>query len=156
MRFAITSPFIPFLRPLAVVPLAVAVWLAVPAPTSAFDCKRCGFSTTYPWPSWECIKLKKSGAGTTGCKTVVGGGHSQCQPGGFACWVIVVTAENDQEAVSDVMAGVDLLADGSHFFVVDGEDAVVMRKCDLSVVARIPHRQIPRFDPDLALTTDHA
>ena len=70
--------------------------------------------------------------------------------------MIVVTVENDQEAVSNVMAGEDLLADGNHFFVVDGDDAVVMRKCDLTIVARIPHHQIPRFDPDLALATDHA
>ena len=34
MRFAVSSPFVPFLRPLAVVPLAVAGWLAIPAPTS--------------------------------------------------------------------------------------------------------------------------
>ena len=55
-----------------------------------------------------------------------------------------------------VMAGEDLLADGSHFFVVDGDDAVVMRKCDLTVAARIPHQQIPGFDADLALATNNA
>jgi len=156
MRFAITSPFIPFLRPLAVVPLAVAVWLAIPVPTSAFICYTCAFSENYPWQSWECVELEEDGAGTTGCKTVAGGGHSQCQHGGFACWVIVVTVENDMEAVSNVMAGEDLLADGNHFFVVDGDDAVVMRKCDLTVAARIPHHQIPGFDADLALATNNA
>ena len=49
MRFAVTSPFVPFLRPLAVVPLAVAAGLAVAAPTSAFICYTCAFSENYPW-----------------------------------------------------------------------------------------------------------
>ena len=75
---------------------------------------------------------------------------------GFNCMLIIVTAENDQEAVSNVMAGEDLLADGAHFFIVDGDDAVVMRKCDLSVVARIPGHQIPHLDTEFVLATDRA
>lgn len=58
--------------------------------------------------------------------------------------------------ISDVMAGEELLADGAHFFIVDGDDAVVMRKCDLSVVARIPNHQIPQLDAQFALATDRA
>ncbi|MDE0234294.1 MAG: hypothetical protein OXU69_00680 [Gemmatimonadota bacterium] len=54
------------------------------------------------------------------------------------------------------MAGEELLADGAHFFVVDGDDAVVMRKCDLSVVARVPGHQIPQLNTEFALATDRA
>ncbi len=37
-----------------------------------------------------------------------------------------------------VMGRETLPADGGYFFVVDTEHAVVVRKCDLSLVARIP------------------
>lgn len=157
MRFTVTSPFVPFLRPLAVVPLAVAVWLAIPAPTTAIECYTCEFSDEYPWPSWECaVQRTDGGWGKTECNTVVGGGHSECQKSGMVCQVFIIIVENDQEAVSNVMAGEELLADGAHFYVLDGDDAVVMRKCDLSIVARIPHHRIPGLDTDFALATDRA
>lgn len=54
------------------------------------------------------------------------------------------------------MAGEPLPADGFHFFVLDGDDAVLLRKCDLSVVARIPHRQIPQQNAEFAIATDSA
>lgn len=117
----------------------------------------------YVWrsflPSHVCEEVDKDGEwGRTECKevTLSSDGNTKCVRSGFNCLLIIVTAENDQEAVSDVMAGEDLLADGAHFFIVDGDDAVVMRKCDLSVVARIPGHQIPHLDTESALATDRA
>ncbi len=158
MRFAAPSPFVPFLRPLAVVPFAVAAWLSIPAPMSAFDCYTCTFGGG-PWPSHTCVKIDESYKwGMTECEvtTVSSNGNTECDTSGFYCFLIIVTVENDQEAVSNVMAGEELLADGAHFFIVDGDDAVVMRKCDLSVVARIPDHQIPELDAATALATDRA
>ena len=96
--------------------------------------------------------------GTTECKTITSSsnGNTECDQSGFGCMLIIITGENDQEAVSNVMAGEDLLADGAHFFIVDGDDAVVMRKCNLSVVARIPSHQIPHLDTEFVLATDRA
>ena len=158
MRFAITSPFVPFLRPLAVVPLVVAAWLAIPVPTSAWTCWKCTFGGG-PWPSHMCAEIDESFKwGRTECEviTVSSNGNTECVRDGFYCMLIIITAENDQEAVSNVMAGEELLADGGHFFIVDGDDAVVMRKCDMSVVARIPGHRIPGLDADIALATDRA
>ena len=158
MRLAAPSSLVPFLRTLAVVPVAVAVWLASPAPTSAV-CYECRWSTHAPWPSWMCAEVDRSFEwGKTECEepTTSSNGNTECERSGFDCLVIIITAENDQEAISDVMAGEELLADGAHFFIVDGDDAVVMRKCDLSVVARIPNHQIPQLDAELALATDRA
>ena len=166
MRFAVIPPFVPFLRPLAVVLLATAIWgasptaaeiwLASPTPTSAIPCYGCTWSDKAPWQSWMCYDEAESG--TTGCKEVQvsSDGHTICRKSGFTCFTIIITVENDQEAVSNLTEGEELLADGAHFFVVDGDEAVVMRKCDLSVVARIPNHQIPQLDAELALATDRA
>lgn len=158
MRFAITSPFVPFLRPLAVVPLAVAVWLAIPVPTSAWTCWKCGFGGG-PWPSHTCYEIDESFKwGRTECEVIKysSNGNTRCETSGFYCMIISATMEHDQEAVSNVMAGEALLADGAHFFVVDGDNAVVMRKCDLTVVARIPGHRIPGLEAETVLATDRA
>ena len=79
-------------------------------------------------------------------------GYTRCELEGLPCFEIS-TAAHDQDAISQVMAGEALPADGFHFFVLDGDDAVIMRKCDLSVVARIPHRQIPQLNTEFAIGT---
>ncbi len=157
MKLSVAAPFFPSFRLLAAVALAMSASLAIPATLFA-DCWKCAYSNSHPWPSHMCKQMTwEDDWGRGECKEVhYMPGHTRCKLGGLPCMVIIITVAHDQEAISKVMAGESLPADGFHFFVVDGDDAVLMRKCDLTVVARIPHRQIPRLNAESAIATDSA
>ncbi len=101
----------------------------------------------------ECVKCGPSSFGGEGNSTCQGsyGGSADCAqqgtPDDHWCWTHggdcdTPGAATDQQAIEMVMAREMLPADGGHFFVMDGKNAVVMRKCDRSLVARIPLRAL--------------
>ena len=154
MRFPIDSSFVPLRRLLRVVPLTVALLIAVPNASSA-TCWNCAFSDSHPWPSWMCDEVTESfDWGWSDCVELRSSSSTtSCETFGLLCLTIIITAADDQEALTRVMAGEALRAEDAHFFIVDGDDAVLMRKCDLSVVARTPHRDIRGLDAESAIAT---
>ena len=107
-------------------------------------CWVCEFSS-FPdseWPSWMCAgKLK----GKAKCKQWGNKHQHFCDAHGASCDV-EASATSDQLAVSQVVGGEMLPAYGNYFFLVDGEDSVLMRKCDRSIVARIPNRSVAHVE----------
>ena len=106
-------------------------------------CGRCAWSDDSPWPSTEC----RAGMPATPnfpdrfCVTWDGpGGTEFCRyHRKKSCSEIQHSLALDLEAVGKVMGGGVLPPSGNHFFLVDADGAAtVMRKCDHSVVARIP------------------
>ncbi len=54
-------------------------------------------------------------------------------------------AASDERATRMVLAGEMLPGDGDYFFVVDQGEAVVVRKCGNTVVARVPMENVGRI-----------
>ena len=132
----------PVLLAIAGVPLLAGTLLAVsPTPSAAQDCWTCDFNwaTTYH----ECNRYG-TGQGRGDCKDPSLPFH-YCLMSGTIC-VRQTTAATDEQAVSKVIGGDMLPADGAYFFVMDGAEAVVMRKCDQSLVARVPGQLLARAD----------
>ncbi len=124
------------------VALLAGTLLAVsPAPSAAQDCWTCDFNwaTTYH----ECNRYG-AGQGRGDCKDPSLPFH-YCLMSGTIC-VRQTTAATDEQAVSKVIGGDMLPAGGAYFFVMDGAEAIVMRKCDQSLVARVPRQLLARAD----------
>ncbi len=100
------------------------------------DCVHCAWSE-YPgseWPSTMCV-FDYWGHGE--CSQIGNAQQHRCRSWG-GCPSSAMGAASDEEAVRMVMHGETLPGDGGHFFVADGDEIVVMRKCDNSHVARLP------------------
>ncbi len=105
------------------------------------ECVVCGPSSF----DEDSSKCKGAHGGSADCAQQGTPDDHWCQAHGGDC--DTGAAATDQQAIEMVMAREMLPADGGHFFVMDGENAVVMRKCDRSLIARIPLR---------ALESEHA
>ena len=125
-------------RPIAVLPLIVGGLLASPALGTA-QCWTCGWSELGPWPNHMC---KGGGSGAENCAQEGRSHDHSCETDGGPCEDELFAA-SEQEAIDKVMAGEMLLASGRYFFVADGDETVVVRKCNRVVVARIPG-EVPR------------
>ena len=68
-----------------------------------------------------------------------GGGHCGCRAyGDEDCeWLASAPAESEEAVMAAVKAGEMLKSDGRYYFVANGRTAVLRRKCDHSLVARI-------------------
>lgn len=130
----------PFPLPLVVVSLLVGILLAAsPAPGEAQIgfCKKCVPSDElYPEDNDDGKVCSGAYEGKSNCAQIGGGTARICITYGESC-DIPLDAANDQLAISMVTTGRMLPANGNYFFVMDGDDSVIMRKCDRSLVARI-------------------
>lgn len=116
------------------VPLLVGTLLAgFPSQGAAQECWGCGWSDEKQWPSIKCYE---DAGDRADCETR-GGPVTTCHPDEEECeaWA---SAATDEEAIKMIRKGYSLPADGGYFFVSQDAVALVMRKCDLSLVARIP------------------
>ena len=99
------------------------------------DCWKCGWSDVKAWPSLKCYKSAKGSAADC---TTTGGPTTECQKSGGACTPTMADAATDQQAIEMVRKGQVLPPDGDYFFVSEAEATLILRKCDLSLVATIP------------------
>ena len=110
------------------------------------ECWTCGWSDVKPWPSNKCYKAK---GGTADC-TTVGGPITECRRSGGACTSTLADAATDQQTVEMVKRGDMLPPLGGYFFVSEGDVTLVVKKCDLSVVAKIPAWAVGRAEDRVA------
>lgn len=118
---------------LAVAVVAVASW-PERAAAQIGDCMHCDWSPFGPWPSQICVG---DYVGWENCSQQGNNDYHWCRPYGDPCEILLDDA-GEQLAISMVMAEEMLPADGDYFFVLDGQERVVMRKCDGTLVARVP------------------
>ncbi len=143
--------------PIAMVPLLVGTLLAVlpavgsaqgpPPPPDGDGCWVCGWSDEKPWPSQKCYEGSRGG--TTNCETW-GGPVTTCHRSGGDCEDTMADAATDQQAIEMIKRGEMLPPDGGYFFVTEEEMTLVVRKCDLSLVARIPAWAVGRAEGRVA------
>ena len=130
----------PFPLPLTVVSLLAGILLAgSPAPGAAQIgwCKKCVPSDDlYPDDKDNGTVCSGAYEGKTGCAQIQGPIARISVAYGDSC-DIPLDAADDQTAIAMVTTGRMLPANGNYFFVMDGGDRVVMRKCDRSIVARV-------------------
>ena len=129
--------------------LAIYSLLVVAFPSAAIAqeqnpdtvCGRCTWSDDGPWPSIECRAGMPAVPNYPDafCVTRDGAGGTEWCDYDRKKGCDEIALADDVEAVGKVMRGDILPPNGNHFFLVDAAGiATVMRKCDRSVVARIP------------------
>lgn len=124
-------------RPLMALPL-VAGLLAVTPDGGSAQCYVCRWNTEWPFPHCAAVEDGRSGCTQPDGVDPDRGPWQGCETGGDACEdVWAMDASTDRKAITTVMAGDMLAADTGYFFVVDGSDKVLRRKCSGVFVARI-------------------
>ena len=131
-------------------PLLLAGILSVgfPAQAGAQDCHKCGWSDEKPWPSLKCYE--DDGGDAAKCKTI-GGPTTTCKKSGGPCAPAMADGKSAQRAIDMVRKGHMLPPDGGYFFVSEDTTTLVVRKCDLSLVAKIPALGVARAGVRVAL-----
>ncbi len=119
--------------------LLCTLWGAPATPASGQEsgggqCWTCGWSDEKQWPSLKCYESSRGGLSE--CNTV-GGPVTSCRPEGSRCEATTAAA-TDQEVLEAIQRGETLPPDGDYFYLTVGEDALVIRKCDLSPVGLVP------------------
>lgn len=112
--------------------------LAVTPVGGSAQCYTCRYSPKWPFP--HCAVVED---GLSDCIQPEGedpdrGPYQGCESRGDECEDVWAMDEStDREAITTVMEGDMLAADTGYFFVVDGSDKVLRRKCGGAFVARI-------------------
>lgn len=122
-------------RAVTALPLIIGIIMAFPTSTTAqvATCVDCIESPFAPGSTVCAFEFE----GYQNCETTGTPLYHVCSGYGGPCDP-ETTEEADQEATTMVLRGEMLPANGNYFFMLEGRYAVVMRKCDRSVVARVP------------------
>ncbi|MDE2751789.1 MAG: hypothetical protein OXI83_04360 [Gemmatimonadota bacterium] len=124
-------------RSLVALPFVVGL-LAVTLYGGSAQCYRCGWSDEWPFPHCAPVEDGWSDCIQPGGEDPDQGSWQACDTGGDACEdVWAMDASTDRKAITTVMEGDMLAADTGYFFIVDGSDKVLRRKCSGAFVARI-------------------
>lgn len=141
-------------RSVAALPLSLVVGIMIAVPSSATaqvaTCVDCVDSPFAP----ESTVCAFAFEGYQNCQTLGTPESHECEGYGGEC----DTEESgtaDQEATAMVVRGDMLPADGNYFFMVEGAYSVVMRKCDGSVVARVPTGEALQQPSDRVVVGPH-
>lgn len=124
-------------RPISVLSLVAGGLLATLPAMAAAQCWHCEGSIFGGEGNTICVG---GGSGSSYCGQVgdedehicVRFDEDDCEDDLFA-----MDSASDREAVDMIMAGEMLAANAGYYFVVDGEDKVLRRKCGNSLVARV-------------------